>query len=295
MNQPTQGYLLMAVGRRRFLDMAADLVLSLRRFDARPVALATDEALGILAASEYPGLFDRLLIVPDYARHHRALKFCAADITPFDETVYIDVDCLVLRSPEALWTGAGESPITMTGELLTPDSRDRWHQGFRTADIMRRLGLEAYLKVNGGVVHFRKADAGPLFDECHACYRDVVLGVLWDGRTPAIGLGDEFAFAIVGGRHRFSTFPSPNPTLWTREVADLDLDANTKPILHFIAPVPPRVLDRLMAEVEGRRRAAGFHPTLSIEEWRREAAPQSAWRRLKRRIYRLVRSRPSAD
>ncbi len=294
-----QGYLTIAVEKRRFLEMAVDLALSMRQFDDRPLALAADAGLADVARSDFPGVFASIHLVDPAFIHHRASKFCAAEVSPFEETVYLDADCLILDDPEPLWSGAGSGPITMTGAILTRESRDWWHQGFSSRELMARFQLDTYLKSNGGVFHFRRDGAAELLKECHEVYQTVVLGELWDGENPPIGLGDEFAFAIVGGRRGFDVYPNPVPTHWIHEVVKLDLDSIRKPVLHFTAPVPRKALDRLMEEVRERRRVAGLPPGSSEAAWRKKAQGPGLVKKVKRFLFRtlgrqIIRRSPNA-
>jgi len=283
----------MAVGRPRFLEMAVDMVLSLRQFDDRPVALGADHPTAELAERRFPGLFTDIRIVPDEFRHHRALKYSAARVTPYDETVFVDADCLILADTDPLWTRAQPAPITMTGEYLFRSDRNRWHQGFYSHDLMDRIGIDRYLKTNSGVFHLRREAALPLLDACHECYREEVLVKLWDGRNPPSGLGDEFAFGITGGRYGFGVYPQPAPTYYTKQILAFERPNPAKPVLHFVAPLPRPALRMLLRDVSRRRADAGYPPNASLAHWRHEAKPPSLYRRAKRWLYRAIHPAPN--
>src|SRR5688572_30946367 len=120
--------------------MAVDMALSLREHTALPIALAADEPLGKLAKTRYEGAFDAVTLVPERFLKGRALKYGTAEASPFDETIFVDADCIVLGSMDDLWTVLATEDMVMTGEHLTA-AEDRDHHGFSTAALIRRFGL----------------------------------------------------------------------------------------------------------------------------------------------------------
>ncbi|MSR22095.1 MAG: hypothetical protein EXR92_00805 [Gemmatimonadetes bacterium] len=270
MNLHGRGYLTMAVGRRHYLEMAVDMALSLRERSSLPILLASDEAMGALAAAQFPGVFSEIVPIERRFLRGRARKFGVAAASPFEETVFIDADCLVLSDPETIWAGAGDGPVTMVGEMLGPTD-DRYHQGFSTRDLMKALGLQAYLKTNSGVFHFRRGGGLGAMEECLRCFEEEVRPALRSPLRPWRFLGDELGFALAGGRLGFHTFSPPGPMYWEAEIQALDPDRPSKPILHFIAPIPVNTLVRLLDDIRWRRHAAGLPSERSLPTWRREA------------------------
>src|SRR5688572_20174253 len=106
--------------------MAVDMALSLRQHTELPIALAGDDALADVARARYAAAFDAITLVPERFRRGRALKYGTAEASPFDETIFIDADCLVLGSLEHLWASLQASDMAMTGEQLTA-ADDRNH------------------------------------------------------------------------------------------------------------------------------------------------------------------------
>jgi len=265
-----RGYLTMAVGRRPYLEMAVDLALSLKERTTLPVLLAADEKLGALARDVFRGVFTEIVRIERRFLDGRARKFGVAAASPLDETMFIDADCLALSDPDPVWSWTGPGPLTMAGELLGP-ADDRDHHGFSTRKLMERLDLPAYLKTNSGVFHVRREGGPAAMEECFRCYVEEVRPALRSRLRPWRFLGDELGFGVAGGRRGFHTFAPPGPMYWPAEILSLDPARPSKPILHFIGPVPSPTLERLLSDVKRRRRSVGLPPESSLTTWRREA------------------------
>lgn len=274
----------MAVGRPRFLEMAVDMALSLREHTSLPIAIAADRELAARSRDLYPRVFDEVTDIPSRFVGS-ARKYGTAEASPFEETMFLDADCIVLRSLEHFWGALELSDFSMVGASLTPED-DMRHHGFSTQWLIRRFHLERYLKTNSGLICFRRTAAVDIMEECLDCYLNEARPVLrWQillGRW----LGDEIVFGIVGGRRGLNTLPEPSPMYWPAEFESIDLDAPSKPLLHFIWPPPPTVVDAVVAGTTARRRAADV-PGDAESHWREEARELSrmAWRvRLLERI-----------
>ena len=268
MSNPSRGYLTMAVGKPRYLEMAVDMALSLREHTELPIAIAVDAALEPDVRERFGSVFDSIVIVPDRFLDGRALKYGTAVASPYDETMFVDADCLVLSSLDDLWGILNHTDMAMVGERLS-SSEDENHHGFSTRSLMRRFGLDHYLKTNSGLFCFRREPAIQIMDECLECYLNEARPKLRWSLLFGRWLGDEIAFGIVGGRRGIEAFPEPSPMYWPAEFAAIDPANPTKPLLHMIWPPPDDVLDILIADARGRRKAAGVRGD-SEPHWRAE-------------------------
>lgn len=256
-----RGYVTLAVGDPRYLDMAVDMRLSLAEHDSLPVALIADDRLAEAARSRYSGVFDHVRVLPERFRAHRGIKYGVAAASPFERNIFIDSDCIVMAPLDRFWEELDGTDMAFVGEMLEGDDEDR-HHGFSTRYLRKRFGVDAYLKSNSGVFYFRRTAAVPLLEECLTLYLEEILPKLRGGF-----LGDELAFALVGGKHRLATFPEPGPIFWRQELARLDPERPEKPVMHMIAPIPRWAMRRLLDDVERRRREAGL-PSGSSAAWR---------------------------
>lgn len=281
----TRGYLTLATGREGFLEMAVDMALSLREHTALPIAVATDGPLGALARRDYAAAFDEVTSIPPRFLEGRVRKFGAAEASPFDETVFVDADCVVLGPLDHLFAPLAEHDMAMLGEQLAPD-HDENHHGFSTRALMRRFGLQRYLKTNSGVFAFRTAPAVEIMDACRTCFleeaRPRLRGSILLGRW----LGDEIAFGIVGGRRGLGTLPPPHVMYWPHEFETLDLGHPAKPLLHLIWPPTAEVLETLLRGMRERRERAGIGGS-GEAHWRAEVEKLHAMARRRRLLERI--------
>jgi hypothetical protein len=265
----SRGYLTLAARKAGFLEMAVDMALSLREHTRLPIALAADEQLAALAQTRYAGVFDSVTLIPPRFREGRALKYSAAAASPFQETVFVDADCIVLGPMDSVFDSLCDSDMAMTGEHLSPEE-DRIHHGFSTRSLIRRFGLETYLKTNSGLFCFRLPAALEIMEECRACYENEVLKQLRWWTLLGKWLGDELAFGIVGGRRKLATLPTPHHMHWPGEFATLDLEHPSKPLLHMIWPPEPETLEALIVGMAARRDRAGVPNDGRGAHWREE-------------------------
>ncbi|NKB87381.1 MAG: hypothetical protein GKS06_04080 [Acidobacteria bacterium] len=220
-----RGYLSLAAGDRRYLEMAVDWALSIRARTRDPIAVAFDQPLAGQARSELGAVFDDLVEIP--ARYLRgrfvrdcAVKFCMGEISPFEETVFIDSDCLLIADPAPPWNVPEDAKITMIGQLVGRDSQTR-HHGFVTGSLVEKFHLDRYFQCSSGIIHFRSPGAAALFRECATCHETEVVPTLHSNAEPNRRLGSEIATAVVGGRRRFDSY-SQRRCYWRRDVAELD-------------------------------------------------------------------------
>ncbi len=286
MTRSTRGYVTLATGAPAYLEMAVDMALSLRGHTVHPVALVADESTAALARTHYGAVFEHVTILPSEFRVRRARKYGVAEASPFDETAYVDADCLVLGSLDHLWGALHANELAFVGELLTPTD-DEDHHGFSTRKLMRTFALDRYLKTNSGLFCFRTEPARIVMREFLACYLDEVRPRL--GRQVLLGrwIGDEIAIGIVGGRRRLGTLPKPAEMYWPGEFLSIDPDRPSKPLLHMIWPLPGDVLRRIGDDVRTRRAEAGVRD-VGVGHWHDE---QRSLERMARRRRRLERFR----
>ncbi len=281
----TRGYLTLAAGSARFLEMGVDMALSLREHTTHPIAIAVDEPIAELVERRYPTVFDHVGVVPQEFRDGRGLKYGIAETTPFDQTAFIDADCIVLGSLEHMWGALEGHDMAFLGELLTADD-DENHHGFSTRRLMKRFGLDHYLKTNSGLFCFRREPAREILRACLTCYVEEARPRLKWSLLRGAWLGDEIAIGIVGGRRRLGTLPKPAEMYWPNEFESIDLDQPPKPLLHFIWPIPEPTFTTLMDRVRARREAAGV-PYPGPEHWVHEQTKLERMAKRRRMLERL--------
>lgn len=261
------GFITIALGRPSYAEMAVDLALSTRAFHNHPFALVADRALAEYVGSRYPGVFDAIRELPDaYGKGH-ACKFSLAELTPFDRSVFIDADTLMLAPVHTLLREASTADILMMGSYCDRNS-DRVHHGFAVRNLMKRYGLDRYFVNHSGSFAFETVHGRAfLRDGLEVYLREMADLQRWSRFRH---IGDELAFGIVGGRRGVTIMSEPFPIYWQIELAALTSDQRWKPLCHFHDSPAPSALDWMMREVGERRRAHGF-PLTSERLWRQKA------------------------
>lgn len=164
----TQGYLVLATGARKYLEMAANLAASIRVMDPdRRVCLVHDE--GAEVPAELAALFhDRVGLAKDARYPHVMNKIRLFDRTPYASTMFVDADCLLAkRDVDHWWRGCETRAFSVTGG---PKKEGEW-KGVDVAELLRREGLGYLIQMNAGVFHFdRSPAAAAFFREFEAYY-----------------------------------------------------------------------------------------------------------------------------
>ena len=286
MGNVARGFITMAAGSPRYLEMAVDMTLSLRGHTRYPMALITDEPVAAIAHEHYGDVFAEIRLLGEDFKEGRARKYGVAEATPWDETIFVDADCIVLSPLEHMWASLEKHDMAFLGELLTVED-DENHHGFSTRWLMRKFGLEHYLKTNSGLFCFRREPAIEIMRECLDCFVNEARPALRGSILRGAWLGDEIAIGIVGGRRRLGALPKPAEMYWPNEFEAIDLKNPTKPLLHMIWPLSDATFAAMCADADARRREAGVR-SIGSDHWQVE---QDGVRKMARRRRLLERLR----
>ena len=116
----TRGFATIATGSDHFYEIAANLLASYHCFakDPLPFALLCDRE------NEYSKLFDQVVIIEN--PHCSYLdKLALPALAPFDETIFVDSDCLAYRDLNDFWDHFEEAPdFAVFGRHCPPDRED---------------------------------------------------------------------------------------------------------------------------------------------------------------------------
>lgn len=169
----SEGYVAIAFDDARYLDIAANLALSLRRNDRRPVSVVVNKGLPVNPA--YTGLFDQIITTPDDPTVRGAMnKARLFDLTPYDRTLYVDADCL-LFSPriEFFWRKYRGQAFAVEGHKQSTGPVFACSLGVKDAATLCTLMNIPFLTVfNAGVMYFeRTAASQAMFDKVWEIYR----------------------------------------------------------------------------------------------------------------------------
>ena len=284
-------FVTIATGKRFYLEMAVDMVLTLRRFHDEPVVLLAEGDCLDEARASYADLFTRIVAVPEVPAKKRRAKFLLADLTPAHRAIFVDADILVLKPLQKLIDVAGREPVAMMGSFVGADTTKR-HHGIPIPKLCSAFGTDRFFTSHSAAILFDRDRARPFMTEAAKVHEEMLI------LKPGPFIGDELAFGIAGARCGVAQMPKPFPVIWSNEVDDLDLTTPPKPFLHFHLNPPRRVLEAALATVSELRRAHGFDPVASQAAWRRKARANAAdpvaivrklrrqWKKLKNRVTR---------
>ncbi|CAM5762342.1 hypothetical protein LMIY3S_00441 [Labrys miyagiensis] len=194
----SQGLMTIAYGPKKYIRMARALALSYRRLHPTlPMAIVTDKA----NAAEMSAYFDQVIPYNPAYGSGVVQKLHADLYSPYDETLFVNSDCIFYKSPERLWNLYAGKPFSVRGwRYLTGKSdyeRQNPYEWVRnTSDFLRRNGIARLPHFNSGVFFFTKEPlAAKLFEEARTVYekRDS-LGFVSFKNAP---IADEPAFAVA--------------------------------------------------------------------------------------------------
>ena len=207
MPEARRGVLTMAFGKAKYLTMANRLAESIRLRNPETVlAIVTD------APDQCP-LFDiRIAVRPEFGTNLDH-KIHMDAYSPFDETLFIDSDCLLFKSLTPIWRffdGAEFGVCGITG------GEGRWF-GADVAGVRRMLGIAGGIpRFNGGLVYFTRSEkAAAIFATARELlprYRELGFGGA-KGRDWTVA--DEPMFSLAMALHGVAVMEDDGATMRT--------------------------------------------------------------------------------
>lgn len=155
-----QGYVTIALDKQKYVDMAVNLAKSIRYFDpTRPVCLIYNERVdlpeGVLSVFD-----DTVLLQSDDDYIGCMNKIRIYDVSPYEETMYIDADCLLAKDDmDRHWQNASKRYFGMTGDKST---KGQWN-ALSIADVCREFAIQYIVRMNSGVFYFKKCQEAEAF------------------------------------------------------------------------------------------------------------------------------------
>lgn len=161
------GLITIAYGPRKYVHMAEALARSYRRWNPElPICVVTDRA----NADRLSACYDIVrLIEPAYGKGV-AQKLCVDRYSPFDETLFVDSDCVFYHNPMRTWHAYATGDFVIKGwKYLT--RQDRHVNVGNLGLLLEQTGLERMGSFNSGLFYFRRSEqAQRLFDTARAVY-----------------------------------------------------------------------------------------------------------------------------
>ena len=157
----TRGFITIATGRDMYYEMAKNLVLSYRLFcdNPLPFAIACDKE------NEYTKAFDQVVLFQPGPRVYFD-KFELLKFSPFDETIFIDADCLAYADLNGLWDYfASSDDFSGCGTNYPVDSERGLFQDGKVGQYNGQVHWKP--DICGGLYFIRKgAVCDALYDDC---------------------------------------------------------------------------------------------------------------------------------
>jgi len=207
----SEGYVAIALDDVRYLDIAANLALSIRRHDARPISVVINKKITFNPA--YAGLFDQVITADDDPTIRGAMnKIRLFDLTPYDRTIYVDADCL-LFSPriEFFWRKYRGHPFAIEGHKQSKGPAFGCSLGVKDAGVLCELFQLPFITVfNAGVIYFERSDASKaVFDKVMEIYRGPQREAVSYGYKHAGEYNDEPFFGVALAALNIAPFEPP--------------------------------------------------------------------------------------
>jgi hypothetical protein len=161
------GLITIAYGPHKYIRMAEALALSYRRWNPTlRFCVVTDAA----NAGRLGAYFDIVRLVdPSYGKGV-AQKLSVDRYSPFDETLFVDSDCVFYRDPALTWDAYATDDFVIKGWNYL--SREDHHENVgNLAVLLEQTGIDRIGSFNSGMFYFRRTErADRLFTTSREIY-----------------------------------------------------------------------------------------------------------------------------
>ena len=169
----TEGYVVLAFDDSRYMDLAVNLALSVRRADSRPISVIVGG--GVTVPDGVRPLFDRVIAAPADDTVRGAMnKLHLAALSPYDRTLYLDSDCLLFSPRIAFfWRKYRGRGFVVEGHRQSAGPAFACSLGGKDAAALCRLLDIPFLSVfNAGAIYFERGpEAEKVFAATRALYQ----------------------------------------------------------------------------------------------------------------------------
>ena len=161
------GLITIAYGPHKYMRMAEALALSYRRWNPElPFCVVTDEA----NAERLAAYYDTVKIIDPTFGKGVAQKLSVDRYSPFDETLFVDSDCVFYHDPELTWNAYATDDFVIKGWRYL-SRRDNHDNVGNLGLLLEQTGLDRMGSFNSGLFYFRRTErAQHLFDTARAIY-----------------------------------------------------------------------------------------------------------------------------
>ncbi len=185
----------MATGDIRYYEVARNLLLSYRWYSRKPMPFA----IICEQENEITAEFDDVILI-DYPVHSFLDKLKVPELCPYDETIFIDSDCLAYRDLNGLWRFFSDSgDFSVLGFKYRLDSGMGWFSEDGAGVYKDKIRFS--MVYQGGIFFMRKGKLDAFSNDCK-----YILDHFDSFRFPGYpykGPVDEQVFALASSVHGF--------------------------------------------------------------------------------------------
>lgn len=160
-----EGYLIIVADKQKYLESAVNLALSLKLKDKKPVCLLCCSKIRI--PSIYSGIFDKMILIKESEKLIGTTnKLLQYKYSPFDRTMFIDSDCLMIKDNiDIIWKKLKSYNIGLRGTIA---SSGKWsyfteENNVDIGTIVTLLNIKFLIKANSQVMYYDKSSRSEEF------------------------------------------------------------------------------------------------------------------------------------
>ena len=203
----SRGIVLIALGHPNYGELAANLAISLRNNDSTmPIHLIYSDGVLKELSEAHKSLFTNLELVPESCItkngkiNYLKAKTFVYDLSPFHETIFIDVDTMWLQSKsiEQLFNELSDIDFTMQNrgviDLENPVEKKEKYLWASIHDVQKKFAKGFLYYLNSEFIYFKKTDkVKSLFEKAKEYYENPTIP------TTAFNgdVADEIAFGLA--------------------------------------------------------------------------------------------------
>jgi len=146
-----RGIITMAYGKQRYIDLAKILGQSFKLYNPQlPAAIVTDST-----DPELKQLYDIFIPVNCEFGNGFKQKIHLDSYSPFEETIFIDSDCVVVKNIDYMWEIFSAVPFGVIREEQLQEGSAFWNTMPDVAKILSQFKIDSISTFNGGFYYFK--------------------------------------------------------------------------------------------------------------------------------------------
>lgn len=201
-----RGILIIAQGKERYIYMAKQIAISLKLSNPDiPRALVTDSS-----NEDLKKYYDVIIPINKNLGFGFSQKIYMYDYSPFNKTMFIDVDCLVINKIDWIFDRFNTHPVSVLGKKIYSGALI----GTTVETLKEKIGIDYLPTFNGGVYYFEKGEkASNVYKEAIDIFFNKYDELnLWkfSGKP-----GDEPAMSIALAIHKMQPVPDEGKGMYT--------------------------------------------------------------------------------